>query len=212
MELEITWGRVVRIWWSWLWRASIAVLLVFPVVGIIAFILYFLGFSKPVALIVCPLLAFLLGMVTGIIPFKLILGKNFGDFRLVLLSTNQPPKEMTWDPVWRVWWAYSWRYLIAMIIILILSMIVSGIIGFVLGSLGCSDLVIQIVNFPISLLLGLSTSIAPFRLILGKTFCFPRASLQCEKTFLMNQGNDNSSCFMLERSPCSIPSRQISEY
>jgi len=170
MELEITWGRVVRIWWSWLWRASIAVLLVFPVVGIIAFILYFLGFSKPVALIVCPLLAFLLGMVTGIIPFKLILGKNFGDFRLVLLSTNQPPKEMTWDPVWRVWWAYSWRYLIAMIIILILSMIVSGIIGFVLGSLGCSDLVIQIVNFPISLLLGLSTSIAPFRLILGKTF------------------------------------------
>lgn len=94
MELDITWKRTIRIWWSYLWRNLIAIIASMLIGGIVGFIIGFIlgaiGVApKTIQLIVMPI-SFTLGLAISIIPLKMILGKNFGEFRLVLLSTNPP--------------------------------------------------------------------------------------------------------------------------
>lgn len=90
MELEVTWGRAVRIWWSYFWRSLIGILaamLIGGVVGGIAgFLLGMLG--APVGLVksVGLLIGASAGIAMSVFPIKLILGKDFGEFRLVLVQ------------------------------------------------------------------------------------------------------------------------------
>ena len=94
MELEITWSRTVRVWWSYLWRNLIAIvvsMLIGMVIGaVIGFILGAMGVSvRTIQIIVAPI-GFVIGLAISIVPLKMILGKDFGEFRLVLLA-KQPP-------------------------------------------------------------------------------------------------------------------------
>jgi ABC-type glycerol-3-phosphate transport system permease component len=98
MELEITWNRAVRVWWSYLWRNLIAIivgLLIGIVVGaIVGFILGAMGVPvRAIQIIVAPI-GFVIGLAISVVPLKMILGKDFGEFRLVLLAkqpqTTQP--------------------------------------------------------------------------------------------------------------------------
>lgn len=94
MELEITWGRAVRIWWSYLWRnliAIVAAMLIGMVVGaIIGFILGSMGFPLRVIQIIVAPFGLVIGLAISVVPLKMILGKDFGEFRLVLLAKQQP--------------------------------------------------------------------------------------------------------------------------
>ena len=90
MELEITWKRATRVWWSYLWRNLIALIAAAVLGGIFGFIMGFilamLGVSsETVQLIVIPV-GFIIGLLISIVPMKMILGKDFGEFRLVLLQ------------------------------------------------------------------------------------------------------------------------------
>lgn len=90
MELEITWGRVVRVWWAYLWRNLIAIVVAMLAGGIIGGILGFIlgaaGVSiETIKIVVMPIGA-ILGLAISIFPMKMILGKNFGEFRLVLVQ------------------------------------------------------------------------------------------------------------------------------
>jgi type III secretory pathway component EscS len=92
VELEITWSRVARIWWSYLWRNLIAIVgavIIGAIVGLVfGFVLGTLGVeTETIKMIVQPI-GFLIGLGISIIPLKLILGKDFGEFRLVLVSTD----------------------------------------------------------------------------------------------------------------------------
>ncbi|PKG80627.1 hypothetical protein CXF85_21110 [Colwellia sp. 75C3] len=92
MELEITWDRVVRIWWSFLWRNLLAILGAIVIGAIVGFILgLILGIigvpTETIKMIVQPI-GFLIGLGISVIPLKMVLGKNFGEFRLVLISTE----------------------------------------------------------------------------------------------------------------------------
>src|SRR4030095_8632499 len=94
MELEITWSRAVRVWWSYVWRNLIAIvvsMLVGMVIGaVIGFILGAMGVPVRVIQIVLAPIAFVMGMAISIVPMKMILGKDFGEFRLVLLGKQRP--------------------------------------------------------------------------------------------------------------------------
>ena len=89
MELEVTWKRATRVWWSYLWRNLIAIIAAMVIGGIIGAIL---GFSlgalgvplETIQIIVMPIGA-IIGLLISIVPMKMILGKNFGGFRLVLV-------------------------------------------------------------------------------------------------------------------------------
>jgi hypothetical protein len=94
MELDVTWPRAIRIWWSYLWRNVIAVIvamLIGAVIGgVLGGVLTVLGASLTTIRIVCFPLGFVIGLVVSVFPLKMILGKDFGEFRLVLLSNASP--------------------------------------------------------------------------------------------------------------------------
>ncbi len=94
MELEITWGRAIRIWWAYLWRGLIAMVVAMLVGGIVGAIIGFVMGALGVSLKVIPMvtgpIGGIIGLAISVVPMKMILGKDFGTFRLVLLQ-KQPP-------------------------------------------------------------------------------------------------------------------------
>lgn len=104
MELEITWDRVVRVWWSYLWRSLICILiamLIGMICGfIIGFTLGFIGFPASLIRLVTGSIGFALGLAISILPMKLILGKDYGDFRLVLLAKQDNFQPTTVQPAY----------------------------------------------------------------------------------------------------------------
>ena len=79
-----------------MWRNLIAIvvsMLIGMVIGaVIGFILGAMGVSvRTIQIIVVPI-GFVIGLAISIVPLKVILGKDFGEFRLVLLA-KQPPSS-----------------------------------------------------------------------------------------------------------------------
>jgi len=97
MELEVTWSRAVQVWWSYLWRNLIAIVISMIIGGVIGFIIGFImgamGFSVKVIQFVTMPIGFVIGLAISVVPMKMILGKDFGEFRLVLLA-KQPSSEL----------------------------------------------------------------------------------------------------------------------
>ncbi len=93
MEVQATWGRAVRVWWAFLWRnllAVIAAVLMGAIVGgIIGAILGAMGVTADTVRLVTAPIGGIMGLLISIIPIKLILNKDFGEFRLVLLSERR---------------------------------------------------------------------------------------------------------------------------
>jgi len=92
-ELEVTWDRVIRVWWSYLWRkfiVALAAMIASAMIGLFfGVIIHRLGVSNHATArwVILPI-GFAIGLGFSVIPIKLILGKNFGTFRLVLVSTQ----------------------------------------------------------------------------------------------------------------------------
>ena len=90
MELEITWERAVRVWWSYLWRNLIAVLASMVICGILGGILGFIGaiihVPSGALYVLIMIISFVIGLGISIVPMKMILGKDFGEFRLLLVG------------------------------------------------------------------------------------------------------------------------------
>jgi hypothetical protein len=78
--------------------------------------------------------------------------------------------EITWPRLVRLWWAYLWRNLLTTVVAMIFGAFVGGILGAIMGAAGFSIQTIQIVGFPIGLIIGLVASLAPMRLILGRNY------------------------------------------
>lgn len=92
MEVEITWRRTIRIWWSYLWRHVIAIVAAMfaggIVGGIIGFVMGALGADVRLIQIIALPVGLVIGLGFSIVPLKMILGKNFGEFRLVLIKNE----------------------------------------------------------------------------------------------------------------------------
>jgi hypothetical protein len=98
MELEVTWGHAVRVWWAYLWRnllMIVAMLVLGAALGfVIGFVMGALGISSKTIVAVTAVFGAILGLALSVVPIKLILGKDFGSFRLVLVSGRSS------DPAW----------------------------------------------------------------------------------------------------------------
>ena len=92
MEIQPTWSRVIVIWWSFAWRNLIGLIIsmvVSVVAGAIAgFILGAIGIPVPIIQGVGASIGLCLGLVVAVVPLKMILGKNYGEFCLVHITTN----------------------------------------------------------------------------------------------------------------------------
>jgi ABC-type uncharacterized transport system permease subunit len=85
-ELELTWPRVLRVWWLFMWRA---VLGGFVFGGIAGFVLGFFGALAGMTMETIQLFSGALGLLIGIgwaiMVVRMALGKRYGDFRIVLV-------------------------------------------------------------------------------------------------------------------------------
>jgi hypothetical protein len=92
MELEITWKRAVAVWWAYLWRNLIVIAIAMIIGGIIGgmlgYIMEMLGASVETIRSISIPLGAIIGLAISIIPVKMILGKDFGEFRLVLVKKD----------------------------------------------------------------------------------------------------------------------------
>lgn len=94
MEIEITWNRAVQVWWSYLWRSLIAgvvsMIIGMIIGGIIGFIMGAMDFPILAIQLIAGLLGLVIGLGISVVPMKMILGKDFGEFHLVLLAKQTP--------------------------------------------------------------------------------------------------------------------------
>lgn len=97
MELEVTWGRTIKVWWSYAWRNLIAIIVSMILGGIAGFIIGFImtafGAAEETMKTTATIVGFIIGVAVSIVPMKMILGMNFGEFRLVLLR-NENKKDI----------------------------------------------------------------------------------------------------------------------
>ena len=102
MELEVTWRRAVRVWWAYLWRAilsTVVAMIIGAIAGaILGVVIAVLGAPARLIQIIGYPLGLVIGLPISLVPIKLILGKDFGDFRLVLLAKEPAPVPWTAAP------------------------------------------------------------------------------------------------------------------
>jgi hypothetical protein len=89
-EIEVTWSRVLRIWWLLTWRTLFGAFAFLGVsIGLLGFAGYFLGFSQAayertaVWIVYC---MFLFGPFIMLPVIRMAFKKKFNDFRIQLIS------------------------------------------------------------------------------------------------------------------------------
>jgi hypothetical protein len=88
-ELEITWPRILRIWWLMVWRGLIGgVVLGFIIGFVIGFIGAMLGFPEKEIIIFNVILGLLWGFAWAMVVTRMALRKRYADFRLVLVPVT----------------------------------------------------------------------------------------------------------------------------
>ena len=90
IELKPTLRRVIVIWWAYVWRYVVAVgisLLLALVLGMmLGIVMQSQGYSATAMRIAGYLLGGILGLAATVVPLRLIIGKEFRGFRLVLVK------------------------------------------------------------------------------------------------------------------------------
>ena len=89
-EIDVTWGRAAKVWWSLLWRsllfAGVAGFGVGVIVGVVGAIV---GASREAVSVISFFAGLGLGVPIGIWVVKLILTKNYSDFRVALVPRTE---------------------------------------------------------------------------------------------------------------------------
>lgn len=101
-ELAPTWGLATRIWWALTWRGMVVMLVSGIIGGLLGAMLasVFSG-SQPlpeVTQMFAQLLGAVIGAAASVVPVRVILGRDFGDFRLVLLA-RRPRRQASPAPL-----------------------------------------------------------------------------------------------------------------
>lgn len=90
MEIEITWKRAAKVWWSYfLKRWMVRFLFIFINYLFISFLINVFLIKNPIIIYTIYIIITIITIVyVEIYPMKIILSKNFGEFRLALVKTT----------------------------------------------------------------------------------------------------------------------------
>lgn len=89
-ELEITWLRATKIWWSLIWRGLLYGLLFGILISIpLSMATAALGLDQVQAERVIQNITGACGLLLGIWVLKIVLGKKYSDFRIVLVPSDE---------------------------------------------------------------------------------------------------------------------------
>ena len=96
-EIQPTFKHALRVWWSFLWRNLLMILASMVLGGItgaiLGFVLAALGVPVHTIRLVAGPVGAVIGLVLSVFPVYWILGKDFGSFRLILVS-KVPAREL----------------------------------------------------------------------------------------------------------------------
>lgn len=89
-ELELTWTRAIKIWWSLVWRlmvySMVLGLLISLPIGLLAAAL---GLDEAQTRMLSQGMASLLSLLLGIWVLRVVLSKHYSDFRVMLVPSDE---------------------------------------------------------------------------------------------------------------------------
>jgi hypothetical protein len=101
-KVEITWGRVAKVWWCLLWRTYldflVIIIAVWGIRTLIAFCVASLigeltNETKELITTPCNAVGTLLLIYISFVVVRFIFKKKFSDFRIVLVKQDRKPKD-----------------------------------------------------------------------------------------------------------------------
>jgi len=88
-ELELTWARVLCVWWLIVWRAGLGgVIMAFALAFFIGELGGRLGLPFQTVQLIGTLIAWLAILAWGIVVVRMAIEKKYGEFRLAFISKN----------------------------------------------------------------------------------------------------------------------------
>ena len=88
-ELEVTWDRTLKVWWSLAWRAVLFGFLGGFVIGfVVGFLGGLVGAEKQVVMLLYKMAALIAFIPIGIWVVKVVLIKRFPGFRIALIQSD----------------------------------------------------------------------------------------------------------------------------
>jgi hypothetical protein len=88
-ELELTWGRVMSVWWLLTWRSMLGAIVLGALVGgIFGFVIAASGQSPQIIAAVSPFLGMIVGILWVIAVVRMALRKRYSGFRIVLVPSE----------------------------------------------------------------------------------------------------------------------------
>ena len=98
-EVSTTWSRVFRVWWAIFWRSCL-LSFAFGLILLATVVIYVLATGMSIATAQAidssrwlQVLFFMGGAVAALLATKSVLGKEFGDFRLALVSRSLASRD-----------------------------------------------------------------------------------------------------------------------
>ena len=92
MELQTTWRITVRVWWAYIWRwlltTIVMLILSFGVGALLQSVTRLLSLPAELMTSVGRVVGWMLGLSATIVPFRFILGKRYGGFRLIVVPAE----------------------------------------------------------------------------------------------------------------------------
>ncbi|MEX1024114.1 MAG: hypothetical protein WD226_03465 [Planctomycetota bacterium] len=85
-QLEVTWGRTLIVWWSFVWRADVFSAIVGMVLGFVGGVVVVLMGKSEWGALVGAVLGYLGSIPVSICVMKIILEKRFNKFTVVLVK------------------------------------------------------------------------------------------------------------------------------
>lgn len=85
-DLEITWGRVLAVWWLITWRAAVLGTLALLILGYpLGFIMAVLGMDPGTIDLVGQIIGMVIYALAVLVTVRMALRKRYGDFRIALV-------------------------------------------------------------------------------------------------------------------------------
>ena len=85
--VEVTWRRAFKVWWSFMWRATLFGFLGGVLIGfIIGVIMQIAGASTDTIKAVCQIAGMIISIPIGIAVIRIILKKEYPDFKVALIA------------------------------------------------------------------------------------------------------------------------------
>jgi hypothetical protein len=98
-ETEITWPRVLSVWWLLTWRTLVGALLISFATGfVIGFLGELSGWPKFQSTLASALVGWIAGLAWAVMVTRMALSKRYGDFRLTIVPLRRslsPVPEQT---------------------------------------------------------------------------------------------------------------------